>query len=55
MREDILTTEEMVALCDEESLLKDPVDIPLPLGDDDDLEEEKMSEDRKWTRELEES
>ena len=37
-------TKEMVALYYEESLLKNPVDIPLPLGDDDNLEEERNAE-----------
>ena len=32
---EILMTKEMVALYDEESLLKKPVDIPQQLGDDD--------------------
>ena len=39
-----MTTEEMVGLYDEESLLRDPVDIPLPLGDDDDLDEVRIDD-----------
>ena len=47
---DKLTTEEMVALYDEDILLNDPENTPLPLGDDEVLEEERMDEEEELTK-----
>ena len=40
----------MVALYDEDILLNDPGNTPLPLGDDEVLEEEKMDEGEELTK-----